>query len=148
VYNKICPIDPTTQTGPGFPVGSFYPPGFFTPLVQQCCRDSLDAFIHTGQSQWLYDTTRSAAQLGLLGAVQLVQLPVALYGGMLADRFDRKKLLALTLLANTLLFVLLTMLAPDITPTVEYLRRFRYTGMFSMLGNVSQSGFDAQGDAP
>jgi len=42
-------------------------------------------------------------QLGLLGAVQLVQLPVALYGGMLADRFDRKKLMALTQLANVAL---------------------------------------------
>jgi MFS family permease len=62
-------------------------------------------------SQWLYDTTGSAAQLGLLGAVQFVQLPVALYGGMLADRLDRKKLLVLTQLATSSLIVILTLLA-------------------------------------
>src|SRR5271157_2729399 len=62
-------------------------------------------------SQWLYDTTGSAAQLGLLGVVQFAQLPVALYGGMLADRFDRKKLLVLTQLTNSSLIVILTLLA-------------------------------------
>ena len=92
-------------------------------------------------SQWLYDTTRSAAQLGLLGAVQLVQLPVALYGGMLADRFDRKKLLALTLLANTLLFVLLTMLAAGhhLQPWNIFVAS-GITGMFSMLGTSASPG--------
>ena len=87
-------------------------------------------------SQWLYDTTRSAAQLGLLGAVQL---PVALYGGMLADRFDRKKLLALTLLANTLLFMLLTMLAADLQPWNIFVAS-GITGMFSMLGTSASPG--------
>jgi hypothetical protein len=52
---------------------------------------SMLLFTLTG-SQWLYDTTGSAAQLGLLGVVQFAQLPVALYGGMLADRLDRKLL--------------------------------------------------------
>jgi MFS family permease len=62
-------------------------------------------------SQWLYDTTGSAAQLGFLGVVQFAQLPVALYGGMLADRLDRKKLLVLTQLANAVLIVALALLA-------------------------------------
>jgi MFS family permease len=62
-------------------------------------------------TQWLYDTTESAAQLGFLGAVQFVQLPVALYGGMLADRIDRKKLLFLTQLTNAVLIVGLALLA-------------------------------------
>src|SRR3972149_6702980 len=54
-------------------------------------------------SQWLYDTTGSAAQLGLLGVVQFAQLPVALYGGLLADRLDRKKLMVLTPVVVSLL---------------------------------------------
>jgi MFS family permease len=92
-------------------------------------------------SQWLYDTTRSAAQLGLLGAVQLVQLPVALYGGMLADRFDRKKLMALTQLANVVLFAILTLLAAG-----HHLRPWNIfvasgiAGMFGMLGASASPG--------
>ena len=92
-------------------------------------------------SQWLYDTTRSAAQLGLLGAVQLVQLPVALYGGMLADRFDRKKLLVLTQLANAALIVILTLLAAS-----HNLRPWNIfvvsgiAGMFGMLGASASPG--------
>src|SRR3990172_2744827 len=62
-------------------------------------------------AQWLYDTTGSAAQLGLLGVVQLVQLPLALYGGSLADRVDRKKLMVLTQVVGSLLLMALTILA-------------------------------------
>lgn len=46
---------------------------------------------------WLYQATGSAAQLGLLGGVQLVvQIPALLFGGTLADRLDRKWLVAST----------------------------------------------------
>jgi MFS family permease len=92
-------------------------------------------------SQWLYDTTRSAAQLGLLGAIMLVQLPVALYGGMLADRLDRKKLLALTQLANSCLFVILTLLAAshDLKPWNIFIAT-GITGMLGMLGASSSPG--------
>ena len=61
--------------------------------------------------QWLYEETRSAAQLGLLGAVHLVQLPVALYGGTLADSVDRKKLMALTQSVSLMMLLALTILA-------------------------------------
>jgi MFS family permease len=90
-------------------------------------------------SQWLFDTTGSAAQLGLLGVVQFAQLPVALYGGMLADRLDRKKLLVLTQLANASLIAILTLLAAG-----HYLRPWYIfvatgiTGMVSMLGASSR----------
>jgi len=47
-------------------------------------------------AQWLYDKTGSPVQLGLLGAVHLLQMPVALYGGTLADSIDRKKLMVVT----------------------------------------------------
>ena len=47
-------------------------------------------------STWLFEETGSAAQLGLIGAVQLVvQIPALLWGGALADRFNRKHLVAL-----------------------------------------------------
>ncbi len=46
---------------------------------------------------WLYEETGSGLQLGLLGVVQLaVQLPAILFGGALADQWDRKKLIAFT----------------------------------------------------
>lgn len=45
-------------------------------------------------SQWLFDSTGSAAQLGLVGLVQLfVQIPALLWGGTVADHFDRKRVL-------------------------------------------------------
>ncbi len=73
---------------------------------------SISALLRTLVSaQWLYETTGSAAQLGLLGAVQLLQLPLALYGGSLADRVDRKKLMVLTQVAGSLMLLLLVILA-------------------------------------
>ena len=92
-------------------------------------------------SQWLYDTTGSAAQLGLLGAVQFVQLPVALYGGMLADRLDRKKLLALTQLANSSLIVILTLLAAG--HNLKPWNIFVATGIAGMLGMLGASSSPA-----
>jgi len=48
-------------------------------------------------AQWLFDETGSAAQLGLIGVVQLiVQIPALLWGGTLADRIDRKQLMAVS----------------------------------------------------
>ena len=61
--------------------------------------------------QWLYEETGSAAQLGLLGAVQLLQMPVVLYGGALADNLDRKKLMASTQAFAFAMLVALTVLA-------------------------------------
>ncbi|NQU96795.1 MAG: hypothetical protein HQ548_04020, partial [Chloroflexi bacterium] len=46
-------------------------------------------------AQWLYETTGSEAQLGLLGAVQLLQMPVVIYGGALADSMNRKWLMSM-----------------------------------------------------
>jgi len=46
-------------------------------------------------AQWLFEVTGSAAQLGLIGAVQLVvQIPALLWGGALADYMNRKHLVA------------------------------------------------------
>ena len=50
-----------------------------------------------GTAQWLLDETGSAYLVGLIGVVQLVvQLPVTLWAGTLADRVDRKKLMSLS----------------------------------------------------
>ncbi len=62
-------------------------------------------------AQWLYEETGSAAQLGLLGAVHLVQMPIALYGGTLADSVDRKKLMTLTQGVSFAVLLALTALA-------------------------------------
>lgn len=48
-----------------------------------------------GTAQWLLDETGSAYLVGLIGVVQLVvQVPVTLWAGNLADRVDRKKLMS------------------------------------------------------
>jgi ENTS family enterobactin (siderophore) exporter len=45
----------------------------------------------------LFETTRSATDLGILGFIRLaVQIPGLLWGGTLADEMDRKRLMALT----------------------------------------------------
>ncbi|MEK7353019.1 MAG: MFS transporter [Chloroflexota bacterium] len=88
-------------------------------------------------AQWLYDTTGSAAQLGLLGAVQFVQLPMALYGGALADRIDRKKLMVLTQVVGTLLLVILTLLAAS--NTLQPWHIFAVTGISSMVNTLGSS---------
>ncbi len=90
-------------------------------------------------SQWLFDTTGSAAELGLLGLVQFAQLPVALYGGMLADRLDRKKLMVLTQVVNTALIVVLALLAAGNNLKPWYIfAATGITGMVSMLGASSR----------
>ena len=47
-----------------------------------------------GTAQWILDETGSAYLVGLIGVVQLVvQIPVTLWAGTLADRMDRKRLM-------------------------------------------------------
>jgi len=49
-----------------------------------------------GTAQWLLEETGSAYMVGLIGVVQLVvQLPITLWAGTLADRVDRKRLMSL-----------------------------------------------------
>ncbi|OGO22974.1 MAG: hypothetical protein A2Z28_04675 [Chloroflexi bacterium RBG_16_51_9] len=88
-------------------------------------------------TQWLYDTTGSAAQLGLLGAVQFVQLPMALWGGALADRIDRKKLMVLPQAIGTLLLVILTILAAS--DTLKPWHIFVVTGISGMANQLGGS---------
>lgn len=90
-------------------------------------------------AQWLYDDTGSAAQLGLLGVVQLLQLPMVLYGGALADQVDRKKLMIMTQLAACGLLVALTMLAG-----ANSLRPWHIFAVTGLSGIVSTLGSSAR----
>ena len=63
-------------------------------------------------AQWLLEDTGSAAQLGLIGVVQLVvQIPALVYGGTLADHMDRKRLMAMANGVTVATFALLAVLA-------------------------------------
>lgn len=56
-----------------------------------------------GTAQWLFDETGSAYLVGLIGVVQLVvQIPVTLWAGTLADRMDRKRLMTYAYSASAL----------------------------------------------
>lgn len=71
-----------------------------------------------GTAQWLLDATGSPAMVGLIGVVQLVvQIPALLWGGTLADRIDRKRLMVI---AHGLTFVV--MLALGVLNALELLR--------------------------
>ena len=88
-------------------------------------------------AQWLYDETGSAAQLGLLGAVQLLQMPVALYGGTLADSVDRKKLMAMTQTVAFGMLVALTLLA--FTDRLAPWHIFAVTGVSGIVNQLGDS---------
>ncbi|MDP6416994.1 MAG: MFS transporter, partial [Gammaproteobacteria bacterium] len=90
-------------------------------------------------TQWLYDETGSAVQLGILGAIQFLQMPVVVYGGLLADIINRKKLMMFTQSVSFVSMALLTLaswngiLAPWMIFTVTGL-----TGIVNMLGNSAR----------
>ncbi|MDB9868802.1 MFS transporter, partial [Pseudomonadales bacterium] len=64
-----------------------------------------------GTAQWLLDETGSAYLVGLIGVVQLVvQVPVTLWAGNLADRMDRKKLMSYAYGTTTLVMTVLGVL--------------------------------------
>lgn len=77
-----------------------------------------------GTAQWLLDETGSATLVGMIGVVQLVvQIPALLWGGTLADRLDRKRLMALAHTTTGLVLLALGLLnARDaLTPSMVYL---------------------------
>lgn len=77
-----------------------------------------------GTAQWLLDDTGSAMMVGLIGVVQLVvQIPALLWGGTLADRIDRKRLI---IIAHSLTFTVMLTLGVlnalgALTPWLVYL---------------------------
>lgn len=90
-------------------------------------------------SQWIYDETGSAAQLGILGAVQLLQMPVVIYGGALADVMNRKVLMAMTQSVSFLSLVVLTLLAfSEVLAPWHIWVVTGMTGMVNMLGSSAR----------
>ena len=87
-------------------------------------------------TQWLFEETGSAASLGLLGVIQLGTMPLIIYGGLLADIFDRKKLMIFTQGFSFFALLFLTfvafmnMLAPWMIFVITGL-----TAIVNMLGN-------------
>jgi MFS family permease len=76
-----------------------------------------------GTAQWLLDETGSAYLVGLIGVVQLVvQLPVTLWAGNLADRIDRKKLMSFAYGASAIVMCTLGILNANdlLTPFLMY----------------------------
>jgi MFS family permease len=63
-------------------------------------------------SVWLFEETGEASQLALIGAVQLVvQIPALLWGGTLADRVDRRRMLVATQAVSVVLMLAMGVLA-------------------------------------
>lgn len=76
-----------------------------------------------GTAQWLLEDTQSAWLVGAIGFVQLVvQTPALLWGGTLADRLDRKRLMVLShsLTALTLLTLGVLLVLDELTPLWAY----------------------------
>ncbi len=94
---------------------------------------------------WLYDVTGSGLQLGLLGVVQLaVQLPAILFGGALADQWDRKKLIAVTQSFSFIFIGLMTLLV--MFDRLEPWHVYAVTailGVTSVLGSPARSAITA-----
>ncbi len=93
--------------------------------------------------QWIFDNASSdaaaAALLGALGAVQLIQMPAVIYGGALADVFNRKRLMAMTQAASFVALLVLTVLS--FTEALAIWHIFVVTavvGIFNMLGNSAR----------
>jgi predicted MFS family arabinose efflux permease len=94
-----------------------------------------------GTAQWLLDETGSAVLVGLIGVVQLVvQVPALLWGGALADRIDRKRLMALANAVTGAALLLLGLLNSQglLTPAMVYLG-IALTAASQMLANPARS---------
>lgn len=92
-------------------------------------------------AQWLYDETGSAALVGAIGVVQLlVQIPALLWGGALADRIDRKRLMTLANGTTCLAMLGLGLLASAglLTPIAVYIG-IALTAASQMLANPARS---------
>ena len=94
---------------------------------------------------WLYEFTGSGLQLGILGIIQLTaEIPAILYGGVLADFLQRKKLISLTQSFSLIVLSVLTILSFKniLVPWHIYLA----TGILSItlvLGNPARSALTA-----
>lgn len=96
-------------------------------------------------AQWLLDETGSAVLVGLIGVVQLVvQIPALLWGGTLADRIDRKRLMALANFTTFLTLLALGLLNAQgtLTPVMVYIG-IALTAAAHMLASPARSALVA-----
>jgi len=94
-----------------------------------------------GTAQWLLDETGSAVLVGMIGVVQLVvQIPALLWGGTLADRIDRKRLIGLANAITSIALLVMGFLNSQalLTPAMVYLG-IALTAMSQMLANPARS---------
>jgi MFS family permease len=94
-----------------------------------------------GTAQWLLDETGSAVLVGMIGVVQLVvQVPALLWGGALADRIDRKQLMALANALTAAVLLALGFLDANglLTPPMVYVG-IALSAMSQMLANPARS---------
>lgn len=94
-----------------------------------------------GTAQWLLDDTDSAWLVGAIGLVQLVvQTPSLLWGGTLADRIDRKRLIVVSngVTASALLGLGALHIAGELTPLWVYLG-IALTAMSYVLASPARS---------
>ncbi len=88
----------------------------------------------------LYDRTRDPLALGLLGLVQaLPVLLLAIPGGQLADRFDRRRVMMLMLALGTMVSVGLTWLAKIDAPIYWFYMLLALDAISQALGNPSRA---------
>lgn len=88
-------------------------------------------------AQWLFDSTGSAAQLGILGLFQLLPIPITLFGGALADSVDRKKLMVMT--QGVSLAALLFLTITGAMGTLASWQIFAVTGVTGIVGALGNA---------
>ena len=95
---------------------------------------------------WLYERTGLGATLAYLGLIELaVRIPANLYGGVFADRLDRKKLIAVTQLSSFIFIALMTLL--ENFSILEIWHVYLVTAILSatsVFGNPSRSALTAR----
>ena len=88
--------------------------------------------ITLGQGWLIFELTGSALQLGLLGAAASVpNILMTLFGGVIADRFDKRQILRLTSAVITCLLVVLTVL--DYSGLVQVWQVITIAALFSLI---------------
>ena len=95
---------------------------------------------------WLYERTGLGSTLAYLGLIELaVRIPANMYGGVFADRLDRKKLIAFTQLSSFIFIGLMTVL--ESFSNLEIWHVYLVTAILSatsVFGNPSRSALTAR----
>ena len=95
---------------------------------------------------WLYERTGLGSTLAYLGLIELaVRIPANLYGGVFADRLDRKKMISITQFFS--FFLIGTMAILETIGILEIWHIYVITGILSatsIFGNPARSALTAR----